>query len=222
MNTYYVYFHRNPITNEIFYVGKGTGNRIITKSNRGKFYLNYVKKYGNPIVEIVEKDLTNKRAIELEKFYIKLYGRRDLNTGILVNCTDGGEGCCGLKHTDKTKKKISESKKGKPSHRKGKLNPFSKKTLEKMSKSHIGIKKGKYKERKDKGKTFSAEARLRMSEGHKYPILQYNKNGDFIKEWKTTTYAEKILNINGIRNVLDIEGRSAGGFVWKRNYIKIR
>lgn len=220
MNTYYVYLHRNPTTNKIFYVGKGTGNRVNTKSNRGKFYINYVKKHGNPIVEIIEKDLSNEQAIELEKYYIKYYGRRDLNTGILVNCTDGGEGCEGLKHSEDTKKKMSENRKGIPSFRKGILNPYSKETLEKMSKSSANVKRGKYKERKDKGKTFSLEARIRMSNGHIYPILQYNKNENFMAEWKTTTYAEKILNINGIRNVLDVKGRSAGGFIWKRKTYK--
>lgn len=215
MDTYYIYFHRNSITNEIFYVGKGTGYRATTKGGRGKYYLNYVKKHGKPIIEINEKNLSNEKAVELEKYYIKHFGRKDLKTGILVNCTDGGEGCFGLKHSDETKRKMSESKKGMQSFRKGMKNPYTKETLEKMSKSHLGIKKPKYKQRKDKGRTYDLETRIRMGNGKKKPILQFDKNNVFIKEWNSTTDAENELKINGIRNVLRGDSKTCGKFIWK-------
>ena len=41
-----------------------------------------------------------------------MYGRKDLIEGTLVNFTDGGEGVCGWKASDETRKKISDKQKG--------------------------------------------------------------------------------------------------------------
>lgn len=58
-----------------------------------------VKKYGL-IVEIVEKDIQEWYAHELEVALIAYYGRRDQGRGSLVNLTDGGEGSSGYRHTE--------------------------------------------------------------------------------------------------------------------------
>jgi hypothetical protein len=208
MNTYYIYFHRNSITHEIFYVGKGTSYRAYAKSGRGKYYINYIKKYGAPIIEIIKKNLTNDEAKECEINYIKLFGRRDIGTGILVNCTDGGEGCVGLKHTEETKKMLSDSKKNIPSKNKGK------KWKQRID-TKTGVKRGKYKQRKDKGRIFSLEVRKRMGKGREKRVMQFDKNNVFIKEWKSITEAENELKINGIRNVLCGDSKTCGGFIWK-------
>ena len=44
---------------------------------------------------------------------IAVLGRKDLGTGILRNMTDGGEGCSGRVLSEETKKKLSDSHKGK-------------------------------------------------------------------------------------------------------------
>jgi hypothetical protein len=217
MNKYYVYFHKNPTNGEVFYVGKGCGSRAYVNANRGKHYFNYVRKYGNPIVEIVKDNLTSLESIELEKKLISEIGRRDLKKGTLINSTNGGEyGVVGLIHTDDSKLKMSHSKKGKQSNAKGKK--WSDTSREKMRTTMLGSKRGNYKERKDKGKTFSEEIRKKLSDGWigKKPILQFDKDGNFIKEWGTTVMAENDLKINGIRNVLDNPLRKCGGFIWKR------
>ncbi len=59
LNNYYIYFHINPLKNEIFYVGKGKGNRAYDKNNRNRFWKNIVKKYGY-IVNIIEDNLNEK------------------------------------------------------------------------------------------------------------------------------------------------------------------
>jgi hypothetical protein len=198
-------------------VGKGCGSRAYVKFNRGKHYLNYVKKYGNPIIEIVKDNISNEEAIELEKKLINEIGRSELQKGNLVNSTDGGEsGVTGMVHSIDAKIKMSESKKGKPSNSKGKK--WNDVSREKMRISMLGSKRGTYKERKDKGKTFSNEIiqKFKDSKFGKKPILQFDKDGNFIKEWGTTVIAESTLNINGIRNVLDNPLRKCGGFIWKR------
>ena len=55
-NKYCVYFHINPLKNEIFYVGIGSVKRAHSKS-RSKWWKNIVSKYGY-IIDIIETDLT--------------------------------------------------------------------------------------------------------------------------------------------------------------------
>ena len=86
-----VYLHRNPKTQEVFYVGIGVETRAKDFSKRSIFWSNYKNKYGVE-VDIVEKGLTSKEAQGIEVELIKKYGRRDLGTGSLVNLSHGGEG----------------------------------------------------------------------------------------------------------------------------------
>lgn len=102
MKIYFIYEHRTLDTNEVFYIGYGykkektKQNRINPyqrskdKYARGKFWHNIVNKHGyeiNIIFETANQEDAFNKEIEL----IKLYGRRDLKTGSLVNLTDGGE-----------------------------------------------------------------------------------------------------------------------------------
>jgi hypothetical protein len=115
MNNYYVYFHINSLTNQIFYVGKGKGKRAYTKTGRNNFWKRIVKKYGW-IVNIVEDNLTSEQALEREIFYIKKIGRTNL-----CNLTDGGDGRNNYKASEETKQKMSIVRKG---ERLGKDNPM--------------------------------------------------------------------------------------------------
>lgn len=102
MTDFYVYVHRKKATNEVFYVGKGQGDRKSSVDSRNKFWKNLTKKY-KYVIEIVENNLQEWAAFELEKNLIALYGRRDLKEGPLVNLTDGGEGASGHVWTDELK-----------------------------------------------------------------------------------------------------------------------
>ena len=112
----YVYTHTRLDTNEIFYVGIGTQDNYRRASiiyNRTNHWKNIAKKSGWR-VDIVFDNLEWIDACLKEKELILKYGRIDLNSGTLVNLTDGGEGNFGRKATLKTRLKMSERKKGIP------------------------------------------------------------------------------------------------------------
>lgn len=110
-NMYYVYIHRKATTGEVFYVGKGHGNRAYSHSNRNKIWQHVVEKHGF-IVEIVTESIQEWYAFELERDLILAHGRRIDNSGTLVNITEGGEGISGLTHSAESKKKMSDAKIG--------------------------------------------------------------------------------------------------------------
>jgi hypothetical protein len=135
-----VYQHRRKDTNEVFYVGIGYArNRAFEVGNRNKYWYNVVEKAGYE-VDILIEGLEWQDACKVEKGLIRDLGRKDLNTGILVNMTEGGEGGAahrghlhseeakqkmanakiGRKLSEETKKKMSEARKGKESWNKGK------------------------------------------------------------------------------------------------------
>lgn len=107
---FYVYLHRKATTGEIFYVGKGTGDRAWKSgaANRGSYWCRVARKHGL-IVEIVADRLQEWYAHELERDLIALHGRKDLGYGPLVNLTDGGDGLSGFIFDDQAKAKMSAS-----------------------------------------------------------------------------------------------------------------
>jgi hypothetical protein len=105
-----VYRHIRLDKNEPFYIGIGNDlYRAYVKNGRNKYWKNIVNKTDYKI-EILFNDLSWDEACEKEKEFIKLYGRKDLGLGPLVNMTDGGDGCNNLSY--EIKKRISNSKKG--------------------------------------------------------------------------------------------------------------
>ena len=86
-----VYLHRNPKTQEIFYIGIGIETRAKDKQGRSSAWNSYVNKHGYEI-DIIMKGLTPKQAQSEEKRLIELYGRRCKGEGSLVNIDSGGQG----------------------------------------------------------------------------------------------------------------------------------
>jgi hypothetical protein len=92
----YLYRHIRLDKNQPFYIGIGNDNngkhtRAYFKSNRSDHWKNIVSKYGYDI-DIIIDNISWIEACKKEKEFIKLYGRRDLGLGSLINRTDGGDG----------------------------------------------------------------------------------------------------------------------------------
>lgn len=129
----FIYVLKDPLTNEIRYVGKTarTLQRRLsyhlmskTKDHRGCWIQSLMQQKLKPIIEEIEK-CTNENWQEREIFWIKHY--KDLNFR-LTNSNEGGLGS--HNPSPETCAKIAEAKRGK------KRKPFSDETKLNMSKAH--------------------------------------------------------------------------------------
>lgn len=132
---------------------------------------NSTRKYGwkNMTCEIIQKFSSEKLLDDMEINFIRFWDLLDQDKG--MNLTKGGYGIYGYKHSEETRKKMSESKKGKPSSRKGCT--LSKETRKKISeankgnKPRLGCKLSEETKRKisegNKGKKHSEESKKKMS-----------------------------------------------------------
>ena len=105
---FYVYGYLN-VDGEVYYVGKGKARRY-----------NHPHHYGVDIpfdennIIFFDTNLTEQQSINLERKLIKFYGRKGIDKGgCLINRTKGGNGGFSGKMKEETKRKISESQKGK-------------------------------------------------------------------------------------------------------------
>jgi hypothetical protein len=167
---YYVYEYFIVDTLEVFYVGKGTGNRRFETHNRSSYFMSVYNKY-RCAVRIVKQGLTNEEACSEE---IERIAEMKSIGWAKCNFTSGGTGFSegymnpihhrisspdyvnpfsvmkfdgnknhffGKKHSEKTIKRISESRKGKGA-RFGKDNPMFGKEGHKGEKNGMYGKKG--------------------------------------------------------------------------------
>ena len=72
MDSFYVYIHLNPETKEIFYVGKGKGNRITSLKSRNELWQDYVQEIQGDFKTLKVKDgLSESEALSLESQIIE-------------------------------------------------------------------------------------------------------------------------------------------------------
>lgn len=206
---YIVYIHTSPSNKKYIGITSQTPDQRWRngKGYKGnQAFINAIKKYGwnNIKHEIIAENLSFEDAGAMEKLLIAKYRTTEKKYG--YNITYGGEdGWIGVHHTEKAKQKMSIAKKGKPSSRKG--CKLSDETKRKLSESHKGKYHGKPvdpKKPKPKRKRVqrvlkryfrSEEVRKRMSEAQvktKKPVRCIDTGEVFESE----TEAMKKFNIN--------------------------
>lgn len=105
---FYTYLHQKSDSKEVFYIGKGKGNRAFSDNRRNAYWHNIVNKHGFN-GEILAYWDSEEEALSHEKLLISCF--KDMGYR-LANLTDGGEGSSGLKQSKETKAKRSAALKG--------------------------------------------------------------------------------------------------------------
>lgn len=226
-----IYKFTNKINDKV-YIGQAVNLR-----SRVKGHLNCVKKNHNyPIynsmrkhnvenfeLEILAQGNFSKTELDdLEVDFIRLYNSIDRLYG--YNLTQGGEGTSGYKHTEQTKKKLSQAKIGKNLGKK-----YSLEHCKKISDSLKGKPKSETHKLNLTGKRHSEETKEKLSKIHKGKIISQEqkqkmretkiKNGTLHK----TNYRHseetklKMKNINKGR-VRSNEAKLKTSTTLKRNY----
>lgn len=148
-----------------YYIGKGKPRRP---------YKNHGRACRTPPKEriiILQENLDEQRAFEIERELISKYGRKDLGTGILYNRTEGGDGVSGRIVSDATKEKMSKAQIGKKPSEEAKKKMSEAKLGKPLSEEHkknisLAFSGGKH---PNLGKKLTIEQREKMS-GENHPM----------------------------------------------------
>jgi hypothetical protein len=173
----YVYKHIRKDKNEVFYIGIGKNKqRKDSKYSRNNHWHNIVKKT-EFYSEIIEDNLEWEEACNREIFWIKYYGRKDLNEGQLVNMTNGGDGVVGRIMSDSERDRMRNLKKG---------SKTSEETKEKLR-------------AKQQGRKYSDEAKKKMSNSSKGKPKSEDHRNNIAKSGKgierTEEFKENLRNL---------------------------
>lgn len=219
-NNYTVYKHTTPSGK--VYIGI-TGKDVEARWRNGSGYSrnnhfwNAIKKYGweNISHEILASNLSREEACEAEKMYICLYQSADQSKG--YNLTFGGER--GAIHTEASRKKLSESRKGK------RYNigvPFTEERKKHLREHHADVRGER---NPNFGKKWTKE-QIAIRQSHRVytygeenpssrPILQLDMDGNVIRRWCSIKEASKYYCRTSIKDCLNGKYKQHRGYQWR-------
>jgi group I intron endonuclease len=210
-----IYALKDPISNCIRYIGKTkndlrkrlyehcTIRNLKEKNHKNNWIKLLLKKNYRPIIILIEEVDSNWQ--EREIYWINFYKSIGNN---LTNGTDGGDGGNGAKRSKEYIKKLIDIKR-----KNGTLNR-SDECRKKISESHKGKKLSK--EHSDKLTAYG--------ESKKKNIIQYDRDGNFIKIWDGIRVCARELGIkhDGIIRCLKNKQKYYKNYTWKyESYINI-
>lgn len=235
-NIWTVYIHIVPKSisdydYDKYYVGITKQSIIRRWRNNGMGYYSQpfykaIKKYGWDNIEhyVIAEHLTEYEAQEFEKALIKNLGCNINKDKFGYNVSDGGDIRTGYKHSEETRRKISESNKGRPY-----INPWNKISSERKEKikqmmhtKFLGENNPRY------GKHCTQETKEKISKsklGKKMinsiqciETYQFDLDGNFVNKYYSAKEAERQTNLkaSNIRNCLNNKQYSYGDYIWRK------
>jgi hypothetical protein len=226
----YLYRHIRLDKNEPFYIGIGTSKYYSRayRKNRNNLWHKITDKT-NYETEILLDNLTWDDACEKEKEFIKLYGRINLNNGILANLTDGGEGALNFVISDEHRKIVAEANRKRIFTEKDRKNislrhKGRKHSLETKNKISNALRNSdkfkvanKLNAERYKGFKHSEKTKQNLIEKNGKKIIQETLNGEFVKIWQSAKQIERELGFfqSGISRCCNGDAKQSKGFKWK-------
>jgi len=194
-HNFYVYAHLRT-DNTPFYIGKGAGNRITDTRSRSDWWWNIVnkdyptQKFPNYIK--LAEDLTEEESLNLEKEYIKKFGRKNIHeNGLLINNTNGGEGTSGAILSQETRTKMSIS-------RTGDKNPMWNKPRPDYIKQAVSLaNKGRSSVWKDKKRSDNSRLKMSIAQGAVPVSFIHSPSGLIVKNVINKSDFARKYNLNG-------------------------
>lgn len=204
---FYIYIHKSPSCK--YYVGITSKYRVQDRWDNGNGYkncpafYNAILKYGWENIEhyIVSSNLAETMAKKLEIHLISFFK----SCGRSYNITNGGDGHLGYIPSEETRRKLGNGRRGKPISEEHKLK-LSKalkgrkahpNTIAAIIRTHtnkIVSEETKQKLREcNLGKHLTKETKEKLSAIASKPVIQYNLNGNFIREYKSASEAARFL-----------------------------
>ena len=176
----YIYAHYTKDTNELFYIGKGTGNRAWNIWKRNPYWKNKVQKHGL-VVKILHDNLTEEEAFTKEKELITEVGLENL-----TNIQEGGNGL-----TRNDAKKLLEN----PDYRKKHMDGIKKRTAD-TEWQHKNAEKNK---RQTHNSTWIANHAKAMKRVHQDPQWKQKQREGLIKKQQDPEWRRKQQERNNSR-----------------------
>lgn len=215
-----------------FHIGSRLNNHLTGRGNTSSFQkaldLYGITSFTFEILYVREAETIEELNIilnELERYSIDKYD--SFNNG--YNDTKGGSGSLGYSPSDEIRELVSNKLRG---------HKVSKETREKLSLSHRGFKHSKesinkmkiaFKNRSQEVESYrkkrlkehlsslTEEDIMTRASKCKKPIIQYNLDGEFIREWESATDAASFYNINKVNITKCCLGKNktSNGYIWK-------